>query len=484
MARPIEELREERLRKLEQIRELGINPYPSSCGRCHSAAEAFELEGETVSVAGRIAAIRGHGKIIFFDLRDASGKIQLVFKAEKIKGKNAKLLGLLDIGDFIDARGGVFKTDAGEVSVLVEDFHLLTKSILPIPSKWHGLKDIEERYRQRYLDLLMNEEVRGAFQTRAEITNLLRKFLDGRGFMEVKTPALQPLYGGASARPFITHHNALGIDLFLRISDELYLKRLIVGGFEKVYELCTDFRNEGIDRWHNPEFTMLEFYWAYADYNDLMRLTEEMLSSIVKEVCGGYKIDYAGSKIDFKPPWKRLSFQKAVLDCCGIDIDEAKSLADLKAVLGKRKVKADLGGIRDLVGAWDELFKTLVRPQITDPTFLIDCPVAMRPLAKKHRKDSSKVENMQLVVAGAELVNAYTELNDPQEQRARWEEDMSRAKAGVEEFQVVDEDYIEALEYGMPPTAGWGLGVDRLVAILTNQHSLKDVILFPALRPR
>lgn len=480
----LEEIRKIRLEKVGKLREMGINPYPSKPkGKRQRIKDARKSEGKTVEVAGRITGWRGHGNVVFADLKDESGQIQLWFQKNNL-GEDIRILRYFDIGDFVYAKGKVAKTKAGEITIDVVGFQLLTKSIRPLPSKWHGLKDVEERYRQRYVDLLLNPDVRRVFETRAKIVKLLRNYLDERGFIEVKTPALQPIYGGATAKPFITHHNALDIDLYLRIADELYLKRLIVGGFEKVYEICTDFRNEGIDRWHNPEFSMLEFYWAYADYNDLMKLTEDMLSEIAKEVTGNYKVKYNQNIIDFKPPWKKLTFKDAILEKTNIDIDKAKSINELRNLINKKGIKVDFEGIGDLPTAYDALYKQEVRPSIINPTFIIDHPCSMRPLAKRKVEDSKKAESIQPIVAGAEILNAYSELNDPQEQRARWEEDVERAKGGADEYQVVDEDYIRALEYAMPPTAGWGMGIDRFCAILTNQHSIKDTILFPTLKPK
>lgn len=479
----LSEIRKIRAERVEKLRQMGIDPYPSTLkARPISIDAATGKIGKSVVVAGRLFAFREHGNIIFADLQDQSGKIQLFFQ-KKVLGEDFKTLKMFDIGDFVLAKGKVFKTQAGEISVDVASFQLLTKAIRPLPSTWHGLKDVEERYRQRYVDLVLNEGVREVFKKRAQVVRLLREFLDKNDFLEVKTPALQSLYGGASAKPFITHHNALDTDLYLRISDELYLKRLIVGGFHKVYELCTDFRNEGMDRWHNPEFSMLEFYWAYADYRDLMKLTEKMLSEIVKKVTGSYEITYGDMKVDFKAPWRRLTYRDAIYEETGINIDEAINLNSLKALLTEKNVDVELKGIKDLPSAFDQLYKTHVRPKLINPVFLIDHPYSMRPLAKRKEGDPTKVESFQLVAAGAELINAYTELNDPADQKARWEEDMKRGKEGAEEYQVLDEDYIRALEYGMPPTAGWGMGVDRFTALLTNQHSLKDVILFPTLRP-
>lgn len=479
----LEQIRKIRFEKVKKLRELGINPYPSKVkGKWQEVKDARAQIGKKVAVLGRIWGWREHGNVVFADLRDESGEIQLWFQKKNL-GENIKILRYFDIGDFVYVKGKVTKTSAGEISVDVSYFQLLSKSIRPLPSNWHGLKDVEERYRQRYVDLLLNRKVKKVFEKRTQVVSLLRRYLEEKGFVEVKTPALQPVYGGATAKPFITHHNALDIDLYLRISDELYLKRLIVGGFEKVYEIGTDFRNEGIDRWHNPEFSMLEFYWAYADYNDLMKLTEEMLSEIAKKVTSSYKVKYGDKVIDFSVPWKRISFRNSVFNETGIDIDRKDSVGKLKKAIKDKNVKVDLKGAKDVPSILDTLHKGVVRESIVNPTFLIDHPYSMRPLAKRHREDEAKVESFQLVAGGAELINAYSELNDPQDQRARWEEDMKRVKEGVKEYQVIDEDYIRALEYGMPPTAGWGLGIDRFTAILTNQHSIKDTILFPTLRP-
>lgn len=483
MAKPLEELRKIRLQKLIKIKKLGINPYSARCEREQTIAQVLKMMGKKVAVAGRIMSIRGHGGIQFLDLQDESGKIQLVFKSEKIKGRSAKLLSLLDIGDFIDTQGEVFKTEAGEVSVLVEDFHLLTKSLRPLPSKWHGLKDIEERYRQRYVDLLLNPKVRQIFEVRAEVINKLREYLNKHGAFEVETPVLQPIYGGATARPFITHHKALDNDFYLRISDELYLKRLIAGGFEFVYEFGKDFRNEGIDWQHNPEFTMLEFYWAWKDYNDLMKFTEEMLSHVIKSVTGKYQVKFGDEVIDFKPPWKRMTFQEAILKDVGIDINKVNTEAKLKVEIKRRKMKLDLKGVVGYGALLDVFYKRFVRPNIVGPLFLHDWPVEMVPLAKRRADNPRYAESFQPIVKGSELLLAYSELNDPIDQRERWEEEMKLARRGLEEYQVVDEDYLRALEYGLPPLAGWGMGIDRFVMLLTGASSLKEVILFPTLRP-
>jgi lysyl-tRNA synthetase class 2 len=483
--RPIEELRKERLKKLEQIRKLGVNPFPSSCDRTHPISKALRLKlSSKASVAGRITSFRRHGAIIFADLRDETGKIQLLFRNEKLATTNRKLLTLLDLGDFISSSGKTMKTKAGEKTIEVSDFTLLTKTLRPLPSKWHGLKDIEERYRKRYLDLLMNPEVRKVFEARTKLLRLIREYLDKHEFLEVETPILQPLYGGASARPFITHHNALDADFYLRISDELYLKRLIVGGFEKVYEVSKDFRNEGIDRQHSPEFTMVEFYWAYADYKDLMEFTEEMLSWVIKKSCGSLEVKFEDQVLDFTPPWPRVTYRDLILEHTGVDIDKERTDKALRRAISKEGLKLDLSGTVGYGAVLDALYKEFCRPKVIQPIFLIDHPAELMPLAKRKAEDSSKIESFQLLASGYELIKAYSELNDPQDQKERWLEQEGLAKKGLEEHEALDEDYIEALEYGMPPTAGWGMGVDRLSAILTGQHTIRDVIFFPALRPK
>lgn len=477
----LEEIRKIRLDRRDKLAESGINPYPSKLNKKPGKISDSKEEGKHVVVAGRIVSFREHGNIIFADLEDSSASIQLLFQKKNLEEK-FKIIKKFDRGDFLLAEGEVFKTEAGEITVNVEDYQLLTKSIRPLPSSWHGLTDIEERYRQRYVDLNLNPEVKDVFVKKAQIMKALRFKLDNMGFMEAVTPSLQPLYGGASAMPFITHHNALDTDLYLRISDELYLKRLIVGGYEKVYEICTDFRNEGIDRWHNPEFTMLEFYWAYADYEDLMELTEKMLSEIVEEVTGSTMVKYGDMEIDFSAPWKRLTYKDMFAEI-GINIDEIKSVDDMKKIVMEKGESVDFKDVHDIPTALDQTYKALIRPNMVNPVFLINHPYSMRPLAKRVANNPNYAETIQLVAAGAELINAYSELNDPVDQRKRWEEDTKRGKEGAKEFQHVDEDYLRALEYGMPPTAGWGMGIDRFTAILTNQHSLKDTILFPTLRP-
>ncbi len=483
MAGRLSGIREQRIEKIKQLKELGVDPYIGKTERMDVVAEAREKEGEKVKVVGRVMAIRGHGGLIFMDLRDESGQMQLVIKKDNVSEREWLIQELVDIGDFVQAGGGVFKTKAGEISVEVKVFGLLSKAVRPLPSSWHGFKDVEERYRQRYVDLILNPEVRKVFDARTRMVRFLRQFMDKKGFMEVETPVLQPIYGGATARPFKTFHNALKSEFYLRIADELYLKRLIVGGYEKVYEIAKDFRNEGIDRQHNPEFTMMEFYWAYANYEDLMKLSEEMLGGAVKEVTGKYEIEYQGKKIDFSPGWERITFRDLVFRDTKIDIDEVKDEKGLREMIKSRGLKVELEGVEGYANVLDELYKEYCRPKMTGPVFLIDHPYEMKPLAKRKSGDPSKVASVALVVAGFEIFNAYNELNDPQDQRERWEEEKKLLEAGFKEAQMLDEDYIRALEYGMPPTAGWGMGIDRFTAIVTNQPNLKDTIIFPTLRP-
>jgi len=479
----LDRVKQSRQNKLQTLRSLGIDPFPQKSNRTHTASEARKKEGLEVTVAGRLMAWRGHGKIQFADLVDQSGKIQLVLKADDLSREEFDRLELLDLGDSIEASGVTFTTEAGESSVRVKSFRLLTKSLRPLPASWYGLKDVEDRYRQRYLDLLFNDQVKQTFVTRTRIVSLLREFFDRRGFFEVETPVLQPIYGGATAKPFVTHHNALDRDFYLRIADELYLKRLIVGGFEKVYEIGHDFRNEGISRSHNPEFTQAEFYWAYATYEDLMELTEELVTTIIRAIKGTLVVQYPGKPYDFTRPWQRLPYQEAIAKYTGIDIVKVGNEKLLVSEIRKKKLELDLKGVIGYAAVLDALYKKMVREHLGGPAFLIDYPYEMKPLAKRIADQPGKTGSFQLLVAGEEWVNAYNELNDPIDQRARWEEEMALAKKGLLEYQMIDEDYIRALEYGMPPTAGWGLGVDRLVAFITDSPSIKDVILFPTLKP-
>lgn len=477
----IDELIKARQDKLKALKKLGVDPYPATVVRKQTIAEARKMDGLEAAVTGRVTGLRGHGKIVFADLVDASGKIQAVFKADEIKASAFSILEQADLGDFLAVQGKVGKTQAGEISIFVHDLQIIAKSQRPLPDQWSGFKDIEERYRQRYVDLLLNPEVGEIFVKRAKIVKFLRDKLDSDGFLEVETPVLQPVYGGARAKPFTTHHNALDIDLYLRISDELYLKRLMVGGFEKVYEIGHDFRNEGVDRQHNPEFSMVEFYWAYADYELLMRYTEELVSELVKKIHGKLKLTYQNTELDFTTPWPRISYRDAIVQHSDIDIDLADTEEKLLRAIRNKNIELNLKDVVGYGNLLDVLYKQTTRPYLTGPLFLTERPTAFVALAKRLPKDPRYTASFQLLVAGEELINAYNELNDPEDQAARWKESEKEGKKS--EHEAYDADYIRALEYGMPPTAGWGLGIDRLTAILTNQHNLKDVILFPTLKP-
>lgn len=476
------DLQQQRLDKLKKIKDIGLNPYPqpdlSNKSTCFTALSSLD---KNIQVAGRLMSLRGHGKIMFADLSDETGKIQLFFQ-QKTLDKLMDLTKLLDIGDIISAKGIIFKTQAGEITINVEDFQILAKNLRPLPEKWHGLKDVEERYRQRYVDLIANSEVREIFKTKSKIVTTLRNILDDNGFLEVETPILQPIYGGATAKPFITYHNELKENLFLRISDELYLKRLIVGGFEKVYEVSRDFRNEGVSRFHNPEFTQIEFYWAYTNYIKLMEFTEKLISETTKIIKKSLNITFQGTKLDFTPPYKRITFKDAILEKTGIDIDLIKSEEKFKEEIKNKKLKINLKDVIGLGACFDALYKEFVRPNLIGPIFVTDYPVSMIALAKTKENEASKIASFQLVVCGVELLKAYNELNDPIDQKNRWLEEEELSKKGLKTAMALDNDYIRALEYAMPPTSGWGMGIDRFTQFLTDQASIKDVILFPTMR--
>src|SRR5579883_1048740 len=484
------EERDVRLQRLRTLRERGVNPYPSRVARSHTIAEALqhfeEWQGEerNLTLVGRMRLMRDMGKAAFAHIDDGSGRIQLYFRINDIDEEAYKLLKLLDIGDFIQVSGFLFLTRTQERTLHVRELRLLSKSLRPLPEKYHGLEDVETRQRKRYLDLLANgDAARGIFVTRSRAITAMRRYLDEHGFIEVETPVLQPLYGGATARPFITHHNTLNRDLYLRIAVELYLKRLIVGGFERVYEIGRNFRNEGIDRSHNPEFTMMECYQAYADYRDIMRLVENMYSYIAEQVTGSMVFEYLGTRIDMTPPWKRLTLREAIADHTGIDYEEYPEREALAAVMREHGYTVDpkLGRGRLIDDLKDSIIKG-ESAKIKEPLFLYDYPRDISPLAKPRPGAERLAERFQAFAGGLELGNAFTELNDPLEQRARFEDQASQRAAGDEEAQVLDEDYIEALEYGMPPTGGWGGGIDRLTMLLTNQETIREVILFPTLR--
>jgi lysyl-tRNA synthetase, class II len=483
-----EEIRAGRLEKLKKIKEAGVNPYPAQTSRTHYVAEAIDgfdklsSKKTKLTLVGRIMAQRGHGGSTFLDIEDGTGRIQLLFKKDAIGDNDYELFKeIIDLGDFIEVSGFLFETKQGEKTLEADDFEFLSKSLRPLPEKWHGLQDVEERYRRRYLDLLFNPELREKFKARTKIIEHTRQFLITNGFMEVETPVLQTIPGGANARPFQTHLNTLDIDLYLRIAPELYLKRLLVGGFEKVFEIARNFRNEGMDREHNPEFTMLEFYAAYWDYEKLMKFLEKMLRHIVSGTCGKTKIKNGDSEIEFKGPFKRISFNDLFKKYSGLEYDEA-SEEDLKIKAKELGIKIEKSMTKGNLG--DEIYKKVARPYIIDPTFVVNHPIEISPLAKKLDDDQKHVARFQLVVGGTELLNGFSELNDPLDQRERFEAQEKAAKRGNEEAQRLDENFIEALEYGMPPAAGVGIGIDRLVTLLTNSHSIREIILFPLMKPR
>lgn len=477
----------DRLRRLEQLRARGLNPYPAQSTRTHTCAAvlaAFDdlLKATTiVAVVGRIRAIRGHGGASFVVIEDASGRLQAYVKRDAIGVQSFEEFKLYDVGDFIAVTGMLFRTKTGEPTVEAQHVTLLTKSIEPLPEKWHGLTDTETRYRHREIDLIANPEVRAAAIRRGMLIDTLRSFFRDRGFLEVETPVLQPIPGGANARPFVTHHLALDQDFYLRVAPELYLKRLIVGGFERVFEFARCFRNEGIDRNHNPEFTQIEAYQAYADYRDLMETIEALFLRVVSEVTKDPVLMLNENHITLTPPFPRKAFRDLVLEESGIDIGRVgdDGLKDALRRLGEPPSEG--WGRGKLI---DELYKTTTRPKIIQPTFVIDHPVELSPLAKRRQEDPTTVERFQLVIGGMEIVNAFSELNDPVDQRERFEEQQAAKRAGDEEAMVVDEDFLHALEVGMPPTAGLGIGIDRLAMLLSGASNLKEVILFPTLRKR
>jgi len=435
-----------------------------------------------VSIAGRIIANRPMGKISFLDLRDGSGKIQLCFYKERLSEQSLALFQDLDIGDIIGVSGKLFRTKSGELTVEVADFSLLAKSLQPLPEKWHGLSDVEIRYRQRYLDLIANAETKEIFRVRSQVITAIREFLNQRGFLEVETPVLQPSAGGALARPFTTHHHALDQDFYLRIAPELHLKRLLIGGFDKVYELGRIFRNEGVSTKHNPEFTMLESYEAYADYNDIMRTVEEMVSEISQRVMGGDKVRFGEETINLKPPWPRLELRQAIIEYSGLDFEDYPDTKSLRAAMQKLKIEVDPK--KDRGRLIDELISSFVEPKLIQPTFLVDYPVEMSPLAKTKPDNERLVERFEAFAGGMEIANAFTELNDPLEQRERFLKQQKGRKAKAEVEEVIDQDFLLALEYGMPPAGGLGVGIDRLVMVLTGQQSIREVILFPQLKEK
>ncbi|UCF79018.1 MAG: lysine--tRNA ligase [Candidatus Eiseniibacteriota bacterium] len=510
-------VRDERIAKLDLLRKRGVSPYPTrfavthSCGAVLSNFETLEREETVVSLAGRLVSKRKHGKASFGHIQDRSGRLQLYFRQDTLGAELYELLTMLDVGDVIGVSGAVFRTKTGEFTAKVETLELLSKSLRPLPEKWHGLRDVETRYRQRYVDLIVNEEVRETVVARSRIIKSIRNFLDAREFIEVETPVLQPLYGGAFARPFVTHHEALNMRLYLRIADELYLKRLMVGGLERVYEIGKDFRNEGIDRTHNPEFTQLELYQAYADYTDMMVLLEDMVFEIVTELFGEPSCQYGEHRLDFSKPWRRLSYFEALRERLGVEladatVEEVRSLCektgiDVDAVLAREKPGAEKrpksrgggppgGTSRSDIDTplarerlLEELFSEAVQPYLIQPVFVCDYPKEISPLAKQKAGHPGLAERFEPIVAGFELGNAFSEQNDPLAQARQFDLQALHREGGDAEAQPKDLDYLRALEYGMPPAGGIGVGIDRLTMVLTNSRSIRDVILFPHLRP-
>ena len=494
MADEENELVKVRLEKLERLRARGIEPYPNNYDRTHTSQEAtalFETEEsrqgqdtrtEEVSVAGRIVALRGMGNATFADLLDGFGRIQVLFR-RNVLSDTYEILQDFDLGDWLGVRGPLFRTRTGQITLEAQEFTMLCKSLRPLPEKWHGLTDVEIRYRQRYLDLIANEEARRVATLRPRIISAMRRFMDERGFVEVETPILVPVAAGAMAHPFITHHNSLDRDLYLRIATELYLKRLIVGGIEKVYEIGRVFRNEGVDLQHNPEFTMMESYESFVDYNDVMRTVEDMVSSVAQVVLGTAVIEFDGNRIDFTPPWPRLSLRDEIIKHSGIDFLDYPDIESLSTEM--KLVGVDVSQQVSWAGLLDKLISTKVEHHLVQPTFLVDYPVAMSPLSKKKKDDPRVVERFEGFVSGMEICNAFTELNDPIDQRRRFEDQETlRAEYQEEEMDRLDEDFLVAIEHGMPPTGGLGMGIDRLAMLLSGHHSIREVVLFPQLRTR
>ena len=496
---PANELVRRRHEKLRALRAAGVDPFGTRFPVSHWAgplharwdgASEEELRGAgPIGVAGRVISIRHHGKSCFAHILDQTGRVQLYARADVLGESYARFTDL-DVADFVGVTGDLMRTRTGELTVQVKAWTFLSKSVRPLPEKWHGLRDVETRYRQRYVDLLVNPGVRDVFRVRSRLIQTIRAFLDARGFLEVETPVMQPIPGGATARPFATHHNALDIPLFLRIALELHLKRLVVGGFDRVYEIGRIFRNEGVSTQHNPEFTMLEFYQAYADYGDLMELTEAMFAELGQALSGGLALTYQGERIDLTPPWRRLRYLDAVAEAIGLDPAELRNRERLRAAAreaaGRRDVDAGAWGWGAETPAyqmWKDVFETFTEPTLVQPTFVVDFPTELSPLARQKRDDPGLVDRFELFVARMEVANAYSELNDPLEQRRRFEQQLRARAAGDDEAHPLDEDYIRALEYGLPPTAGEGIGIDRMVMLFADQASIRDVILFPLLRP-
>jgi len=482
------QLYQQRKDKVDDIRNKGINPYPNHFRRQHTAAdvhremtdktpEEVEASGKRYVLAGRVMAIRNFGKAAFIHLEDASGRIQIFMKLDNLGSDGFSNFKMWDVGDIVGVAGTPFVTRTGELTVQVTESELLTKAVRPLPEKWHGLKDIELRYRQRYVDLIANPEVREVFRVRTLLVKNIRDHLDSNGFLEVETPMMQPIPGGAVARPFVTHHNTLDMDLYLRVAPELYLKRLVVGGFERVYEINRNFRNEGISTMHNPEFTMLEFYMAYADYRDLMDFTEELFRETIKGTLGTTDVSYQGMEVNFAKNFQRVSFQEALLSVDGIEEKHLESRKEALDYARKRNIQVHE---KDPLGKLNmKIFEHLIEPNLVDPTFVYNYPVDVSPLSRRSDSDPDIAERFELFIAGMEIANGFSELNDPRDQEGRFRQQVAERETGDEEAHRMDLDYIRALEYGLPPTAGEGIGVDRLAMLVTDSPSIRDVILFP-----
>ena len=483
---------EVRRQKLARQRETGAVVYPNDFQPTHSSAEAVRIATDIsdedlhgtpheVCVAGRIIAIRRMGKASFFHIQDGRGKLQVYARKDRLGDDTYVLFQSMDMGDIVGVRGPLFRTKTKELTVEARELRLLTKCLRPLPEKWHGLADVEARYRQRYVDLMVNPDVREVFEKRSRIVKQLRRFFEDRGFLEVETPMMQPIPGGAAAKPFITHHNTLDMDLYLRVAPELFLKRLLVGGFERVFELNRNFRNEGISVRHNPEFTMLEFYQAYATFADLIDLTEELIVNLAREVVGSLQVPYGEHVIDLTPPWRRLTIREAIIVHGGATEADVDTIAGLQGFAKKNNLKVDLNASSGNLLV--EIFEEVAEAKLIQPTFMTGYPLEVSPLARKNDKNPALVDRFELYIGGRELANAFSELNDPADQRQRFLQQMEARAAGDEEANPIDDDYVRALEYGMPPAAGEGIGIDRLVMFLTNSPSIRDVILFPLLRP-
>ena len=483
---------EERINKARKLKAMGVNLYPAGYHTDitiseavkrfgHMDKETLERESKPCSVAGRIMSFRDFGKAAFIHIKDRTGRLQAYVRKDKVSDEKFAVFKLMDIGDFIGIRGPFFQTRTGELTILAEDFKLLTKSVRPLPEKWHGLTDVETRYRQRYVDLIVNDHVKEVFVLRSHIIQAIREFFIKKDFLEVETPMMQPIPGGATARPFKTFHNALGMDLYLRVAPELYLKRLVVGGLERVFEINRNFRNEGISTEHNPEFTMVEFYMTYATYENLMVLTEELFNHVLQQISGRSVIEYQKETIDFTPPWPRISLHDALKEMGGVKEEVFHSKESAAEFALDCRIRVSEGDSRGQI--LTKIFDHLVEPKLIRPTFIIGYPTEVSPLSRRNDQDPDIVDRFELFIGGREIANAFTELNDPVDQRQRFETQVALREAGDEEAQFMDEDYLTALEYGMPPTAGEGIGIDRVVMLLTDSPSIRDIILFPHMRP-